>query len=171
MVSQVAQGGQWHRGMACLTPPHLARDRDAHWTQGYECLQFVSIFSAAWKGHRLSPPCQSVPPPLASTTYSRMISILTYFHPNSPYCFHLFPHHTFLDHRALSAFSPSSLNSSWTCCLSHEVCTPCLCCRDPDHRDYVCISSPQLTENGSWKAGIMWTLSPGPPQLLACHLP
>lgn len=56
---------------------------------GYECLEFASIFSAAWKGHHLSPARQSMSPPLASTTSSKMVSI--HFHPKSPQSLHLFP--------------------------------------------------------------------------------
>lgn len=58
--------------------------------KGYGCLELLSPFSAAWKGHHLSPTHQSVSPPPASTT-SRMVSILTSFPLSSPYCGQRFP--------------------------------------------------------------------------------
>lgn len=78
------------RAAGPLTPAHLATGRDVQWIQGYGCLELLSTFSAAWKGHHLSPTHQSMSPPPASTT-SRMVSILTSFPLSSPYCGQRFP--------------------------------------------------------------------------------
>lgn len=98
--------------LTCPTLAHPAMGTDVYWIQGYECFKFVSIFSKAWKGRHLRPPCRSIPSPPASSPISIPIPLILYmFSCESP--------HTFLAQANLQC-SLSSLRSSQTCCLTQK---------------------------------------------------
>lgn len=106
--------------LTCPTLAHPAMGTDVYWIQGYECFKFVSIFSKAWKGRHLRPPCRSIPSPPASSPISIPIPLILYVFPR------VSPHFPCPGKPAVLSFFPALISDLLS---DPKVLTPCMCCR------------------------------------------
>lgn len=145
MVSEAAQrvagdGVVNTKQLAHLTLADLAMSTDVYCTQGTKASSLSQFL--VWPGRDIT--CH----------LTRMVSILTHFHPNFPYSLHVLSLATFLAHANPPCPLHSSLNSSWFCCLNQKSA---LHRRAVRRKQGLLVKlSPRQQKNGSGKAGITW---------------